>query len=60
LRSCVEYASTFLLGTDWADIVASIAPPIEKFFIEFQIVPNQGELHAWGSPIPSTESPKEM
>jgi len=37
-------------GTDFADVVSSMAPPFDKFFIEFQQVPcpNNEQLNAWG------------
>jgi len=42
------YTSTLPLGTDFAFVVSSMAPPFDKFFIEFQQVPNTQGLHAWG------------
>jgi hypothetical protein len=36
-------------GTVMADVVASMAPPLDQFFIEFQRVPNHYGLHAWGA-----------
>ena len=36
-------------GTEVSDLVASMAPPFDQFFIEFQRVPNQQGLHAWGA-----------
>ena len=37
-------------GTDFTDVVSSMAPPFDKFFIEFQQVPcpNNEQLNAWG------------
>lgn len=37
-------------GTDFADVVSSMAPPFDKFFIEFQQVPcpNNEQMNAWG------------
>ena len=52
-------------GTEISDIVSSMAPPFDKFFIEFQNIPNQrgyDKLHAWGvlvTAIPCTEGEPE-
>jgi hypothetical protein len=43
------YVSALGMGTDMADVVASMAPPFDEFFIEFQRVPNELGLHAWGA-----------
>ncbi len=33
---------------DMSDLVSAIAPPFERFFVEFQSVSNAREFHAWG------------
>jgi hypothetical protein len=43
------YVSALGIGTDMSDVVASMAPPFDEFFIEFQRVPNELGLHAWGA-----------
>ncbi len=48
------YTYTLPLGTDFGDVVSSMAPPFDKFFIEFQHIPNQwrdDKLNAWGTLI---------
>jgi hypothetical protein len=42
------YVDSLPMGTQMTDIVASMAPPFDKFFVEFQAVPNSGKLYAWG------------
>jgi hypothetical protein len=42
------YNESLPLGTKISDVVASMAPPFDKFFVEFQGVPNKGNLYAWG------------
>jgi hypothetical protein len=44
--SCV--CSSLEVGSEVSDLVASMAPPFDQFFIEFQRAPNQQGLHAWG------------
>ena len=43
------YVSVLEEGTEVPDLVASMAPPFDQFFIEFQRAPNQQGLHAWGA-----------
>ena len=49
------YVNTLPQGTEFKDVVASMAPPFDKFFIEFQEVPNGGNLHAWGTLVEAHE-----
>ncbi|THJ24509.1 MAG: hypothetical protein CAF45_004880 [Nitrospira sp. CG24E] len=42
------YQESLPLGTTMPDVVASMAPPFDNFFIEFQGVPNKANLYAWG------------
>jgi len=46
-------------GTHFEDVVSSMAPPFDKFFIEFQQVPcpNNEELNAWGLLITASDDP---
>lgn len=50
-----RYVMALPKGTDFTDVVASMAPPFDKFFVEFQGVPNGLELHAWGALITAHE-----
>ena len=43
------YLSTFPKGIDISDLVATMAPPFDRFFIEFQNVPNAWDIYAWVS-----------
>jgi hypothetical protein len=40
------YVNALEKGIDITDLVASMAPPFDQFFIEFQRVPNQWGLYA--------------
>lgn len=45
------YVSNLPQGTDFSDVVSSMAPPFDRFFIEFQHVPSPNkkeQLNAWG------------
>jgi hypothetical protein len=44
------YVHNLPLNTELSDVVSSMAPPFDKFFIEFQNVPcpNNENLNAWG------------
>lgn len=46
-----HYTSSLPQGTSMSDVVASMAPPFDKFFIEFQHVPNDKNFYAWGTLI---------
>lgn len=55
------YVNTLPSGTKMADVVSSMAPPFDKFFIEFQNVHNQKQLYklnAWGALITATSDDK--
>jgi len=54
------YTSTLPKGTIFSEVVASMAPPFNKFFIEFQKVPNLWDLYAWGTLVSVREDPKEI
>jgi hypothetical protein len=54
------YAKTLPFGTDMSDVVATMAPPFNKFFIEFQGVPNQLDLHAWGTLVETIDDPAKI
>lgn len=43
------YTASLPVGTDFTDIVLSLAPPFNKFFVDFQRAPNIGGYHAWGA-----------
>lgn len=52
------YCAQFPDGSDISDAVATLAPPFDSFWIEFQRVPNPFGFHAWGVLIESLdESP---
>ena len=38
------YATSFPKGTNMADVVSSMAPPFDRFFVEFQKQPNNDKL----------------
>lgn len=55
------YINTLPLGTNISDVVSSMAPPFDKFFIEFQNVSNQrtdDKLYAWGTLITVNNDPE--
>jgi hypothetical protein len=56
------YAHSLPTGGRMEDVVASMAPPFDKFFIEFQRVPNRAfkDLNAWGVFIDSIDKPEMM
>jgi hypothetical protein len=43
------YAASLPEGTRMEDVVSSMAPPFDNFFVEFQHVPNAEEFYAWGA-----------
>ena len=57
------YIFSLPTGTNVADVVSSMAPPFNKFFVEFQNIPNQrmakseDKLHSWGALITADENP---
>lgn len=42
------YCEELPVGTRVTDIVTTVAPPFERYWIEFQGVPNALELNSWG------------
>jgi len=42
------YTASLPVGTAMQDVVSCMAPPFDKFFIEFQRVPNVLEVRSWG------------
>lgn len=54
------YVASLPKGTHMEDVVASMAPPFDKFFIEFQNVPNDDVLHAWGAFVESIDDPDKI
>lgn len=49
-------------GTNFSDVVSSMAPPFDNFFIEFQNVPcpNNENLNAWGVLVTTNPDPNEV
>jgi hypothetical protein len=45
-----------LQGTNLTDVVSVLAPPFERFFVEFDRIPNSPGLASWGVLFPATES----
>ncbi len=45
------YLDALGTGLDVSDVVGTMAPPFDEFFIEFQRVPNQLDMRAWGAHI---------
>jgi hypothetical protein len=54
------YVSGLGTGIDMSDVVASMAPPFDHFFVEFQRVPNEWKLHAWGAYFTAISNPAEI
>lgn len=54
------YVSALEAGTEMSDVVASMAPPFDRFFIEFQRVPNLLGLHAWGAQFTAVSDKAEI
>jgi hypothetical protein len=54
------YAASLPKGTLMSDVVASMAPPFDRFFVEFEKVPNEDRLHAWGALVQSREDPNSI
>jgi hypothetical protein len=53
-----RYCNTLPPGTDVTDVVAAMAPPFNRFFVDIQDVPNQLNASAWGVYVEATESPE--
>jgi len=49
-------------GTDFGDVVSSMAPPFNRFWVEFQQVPcpNDDKLNAWGVLITAHDDPNTI
>lgn len=56
----VLYLSTFPRGTNIRDVVATMAPPFDRFFIEFQNVPNEWGIYAWGTKVTARDDPDKI
>jgi hypothetical protein len=54
------YVQSLEVGTEIADLVESMAPPFDQFFVEFQRVPNQMGLYAWGAHFRAVSDPAEI
>lgn len=54
------YVFTLPKGTRIDDVVASMAPPFERFFVEFQNVPNDDMLYAWGALVEASDDPGKI
>lgn len=54
------YLSTFPKGTNIRDVVATMAPPFDRFFIEFQNVPNEWNIYAWGALVTVRDDPDKI
>jgi hypothetical protein len=58
-----EVARYFFLLTppiDYYDVVSSMAPPFDKFFVEFQNVSKITDVYAWGCLITSIDQPDKI
>jgi len=54
------YVLSMPKGTCMENVVSSMAPPFERFFVEFQNVPNDDMLHAWGALVESRDDPRTI
>lgn len=56
------YVHNLPKGTDFKDVVSSMAPPFDKFWVEFQQVPcpNDDKLNAWGVLITAHDDPNTI
>jgi hypothetical protein len=55
------YVRSLEVGTELPDLVASMAPPFNQFFIEFQQVPDApGGLYAWGHHFTVFSDPEDI
>jgi hypothetical protein len=52
-----RYCQALPAGTDVSDVVATMAPPFNRFFIDIQDVPNQLGASAWGVYVDALENP---
>ena len=51
------YCATLPDGTDVSDVVATMAPPFNRFFVDIQDVPNHLDASAWGVYVEALENP---
>jgi hypothetical protein len=54
------YLSAYPKGINIKDVVATMAPPFNRFFIEFQNVPNEWDIYAWGALVTVKDDPDEI
>jgi hypothetical protein len=52
-----RYCATLPTGTDVSDVVATMAPPFNRFFVDIQDVPNHLGASAWGVYVEALENP---
>ena len=52
-----RYCATLPAGTDVSDVVATMAPPFNRFFVDIQDVPNHLDASAWGVYVEALENP---
>jgi hypothetical protein len=52
-----RYCEALPAGTDASDVVATMAPPFNRFFVDIQDVPNQLGASAWGVYVDALENP---
>ena len=52
-----RYCAALPAGTDVSDVVATMAPPFNRFFVDIQDVPNQLDASAWGIYVEALENP---
>jgi hypothetical protein len=53
-----RYCAALPEGTDVADVVATMAPPFNRFFVDIQGVPNKVSASAWGVYVEALENPE--
>jgi hypothetical protein len=51
-----RYCEALPAGTDTSDVVATMAPPFNRFFVDIQDVPNQLGASAWGVYVDALET----
>lgn len=52
-----RYCAALPAGTDVSDVVATMAPPFNRFFVDIQDVPNHLGASAWGVYVEAMENP---
>ena len=52
-----RYCEALPAGTDVSDVVATMAPPFNRFFVDIQDVPNRLGASAWGVYVDALENP---